>query len=227
MGYWSTSADGVSFAENEGEEMVWGDAPADVMDDALDRIERIFRDDGNRPPTKAEILAGLLFSLRGRGELRDGQAWPYGDQVVPSLAERLQPGTEPVRGEPPTAPDGPAGVNPGMHVFGPEDGPTVTLTLPLERVESMHEALRHVPASTGVDGALLDEISYQLADQRSAGEPGEHCLCATGVQPCPRHPNHLATKEDKIRFRKDWDARVERGQRPAALGQPGNPYLPE
>lgn len=97
MGYWSTSADGVSFAKHEGEEMVWGDRPADVMDEALDQIAWAFREDAGRQPTKAELLAGLLFSLRHRDELPDGQAWPYGDQATPSLAERLQPGTEPTR----------------------------------------------------------------------------------------------------------------------------------
>jgi hypothetical protein len=99
-------------------------------------------------------LGGTVTAvMRARREAQD-----RGEYVPPGLwAARSTPAQ--------AAPDAPAGVNPGMHVFGPEDGPTVTLTLPRSVVLTMHEALRHVPASTGVDGALLDEISYQLSDQ--------------------------------------------------------------
>lgn len=65
MGYWTQNAQGNSFAETpEGEpEMIWGDAPADVMGDALDVIIRVFQRDVGRAPTKAEILAGVEFSV--------------------------------------------------------------------------------------------------------------------------------------------------------------------
>jgi hypothetical protein len=61
MGYWHQGPSGESFSE--GSEMVWGDAPADAMGDALDRIIQAFKDDVGRAPTKAEVRAGLEFSI--------------------------------------------------------------------------------------------------------------------------------------------------------------------
>lgn len=37
------------------------------------------------------------------------------------------------------------------------------------------------------------------------------CLCDIGVQDCVVHPGRLRSKEQKIAFRKDWDARVQGG----------------
>jgi len=34
------------------------------------------------------------------------------------------------------------------------------------------------------------------------------CVCTIGVQECSEHPGQLRTKEEKIAFRKEWDARV-------------------
>ena len=34
------------------------------------------------------------------------------------------------------------------------------------------------------------------------------CVCNVGVQECPEHPGRLRIKEEKIAFRKEWDARV-------------------
>lgn len=65
MGYWNQNEQGESFATPEQGEMVWGDQPADVMDDALDKIVEVFQRDTGRKPTKREVRAGLLFSLRG------------------------------------------------------------------------------------------------------------------------------------------------------------------
>lgn len=65
MGYWSADAEGNSFAVNDGDEMLWGDAPADIMDVAVKDIRRTFREDTGREPTKAEVLSGLLFSMMG------------------------------------------------------------------------------------------------------------------------------------------------------------------
>lgn len=65
MGYWTTNTEGHSFAEGtnpDGSDMIWGDAPADVMDVALKRIIRDFRKDLGRAPTLEELKAGLLFS---------------------------------------------------------------------------------------------------------------------------------------------------------------------
>ena len=63
MGYWSQGEDGESFALDS--EMIWGDSPADIMGVALKEIIAVFQRDRKRPPTQAEIKAGLLFSLRG------------------------------------------------------------------------------------------------------------------------------------------------------------------
>lgn len=63
MGYWQQDEDGCSFAMES--ELVWGDAPADIMGGALKRIIAVFKQDMGRPPTEAEVRAGLLFSLRG------------------------------------------------------------------------------------------------------------------------------------------------------------------
>lgn len=53
MGYWSNGYD------KQGREMVWGDTPADIVDDALDRIITTFIQEFGRKPTKTEIKRGL------------------------------------------------------------------------------------------------------------------------------------------------------------------------
>jgi hypothetical protein len=35
------------------------------------------------------------------------------------------------------------------------------------------------------------------------------CVCNIGCQRCGIHPGNLRTKEEKIAFRKAWDAQVE------------------
>ena len=62
MGYWKHGEDGHSFAEDS--ELVWGDSPADIMGAALEDIIKVFQRDWKRPPTQAELNAGLLFSSR-------------------------------------------------------------------------------------------------------------------------------------------------------------------
>lgn len=42
--------------------MVWGDGPADVVDEAIDRIRELFLEEWGRYPTQAEIVAGIKFS---------------------------------------------------------------------------------------------------------------------------------------------------------------------
>jgi hypothetical protein len=66
MGYWTQNKQGHSFATNDGEEMTWGDAPADAVDNALDAITRAFATDLGRFPTRKEIEAGIQFSLAGQ-----------------------------------------------------------------------------------------------------------------------------------------------------------------
>lgn len=68
MGYWSTNETGNSLVvENTG--MVWGDAPADAMDEAIAVISKAFKNDVGRLPTKAEIRAGLEFALSSYEEV--------------------------------------------------------------------------------------------------------------------------------------------------------------
>lgn len=43
--------------------LVWGDGPADAMDDALDAIKKQFLKEFGRLPSKVEIRAGLEFSM--------------------------------------------------------------------------------------------------------------------------------------------------------------------
>lgn len=55
MGYWGGEDGGP----------IWGDQPADVMDDAIREIVDIFRSDWNRNPTTTEMLGGFMFSMLG------------------------------------------------------------------------------------------------------------------------------------------------------------------
>jgi hypothetical protein len=41
MGYWAQRHDGDSFAVDS--DLIWGDAPADIMGDALDKIIEVFK----------------------------------------------------------------------------------------------------------------------------------------------------------------------------------------
>lgn len=63
MGYWNTDENGISFSDSP-KDMVWGDAPADAMDEALHTIIAAFRRDLGRAPSLDELKAGLLFSAQ-------------------------------------------------------------------------------------------------------------------------------------------------------------------
>ncbi len=68
MGYWNTGRDGASFVldlHQDGTPMTWGDAPADVMDTALQEIIGVFKEDLGRAPSLEELIAGLRFSAGG------------------------------------------------------------------------------------------------------------------------------------------------------------------
>lgn len=80
MGWWTQNEEGASFthvegweAPEEGEshpgEMWWGDGPADTLDQAIDEICKAFVAVLDRKPTKAEMRAGLEFSLGGGEEV--------------------------------------------------------------------------------------------------------------------------------------------------------------
>jgi hypothetical protein len=63
MGWWEQNREGVSFAQNDGPDMTWGDGPADILADALQLITKEFEATWNRQPTCGEIRAGLEFAL--------------------------------------------------------------------------------------------------------------------------------------------------------------------
>lgn len=63
MGWWTQSKEGQSFAD--GSTLLWGDSVADLMEAALAKVVIQFMREQGRHPTKAEIRAGLEFSLGG------------------------------------------------------------------------------------------------------------------------------------------------------------------
>lgn len=73
MGWWTTNRAGDSFVAEPGQDMVWGDGPADVMDGALVRIVAEFERAWGRKPTGEELIAGLRFGMPGH-EIEGGQA---------------------------------------------------------------------------------------------------------------------------------------------------------
>lgn len=66
MGWWEQSEEGHSFAghERDPEPFMWGDTPADIIDDALWKIKAAFIKDLGRLPSIGELMAGLTFSTR-------------------------------------------------------------------------------------------------------------------------------------------------------------------
>jgi len=60
MGYWAERE-----ATNETPLQVWGDSPADAMDDALAKVVKVFKRDIGRNPTAFELERGLQFALCG------------------------------------------------------------------------------------------------------------------------------------------------------------------
>jgi hypothetical protein len=70
MGWWVADPESGGMAElrNAGPEdaltkPMWGDVPADIFGEALDGIVEQFEADLGRRPSKAELRAGLEFSL--------------------------------------------------------------------------------------------------------------------------------------------------------------------
>lgn len=61
MGYWNSDEEGRSFRGK----LLWGDAPADVIDKAIADVVAIFQRDLGRVPSKETLLAGFKFSLGG------------------------------------------------------------------------------------------------------------------------------------------------------------------
>jgi hypothetical protein len=63
MGWWGASEEGHSLQPDS--EIMWGDAPADILDNALDEIDKAFKSEVGRLPTQTELKSGLLFALGG------------------------------------------------------------------------------------------------------------------------------------------------------------------
>lgn len=60
------------------------------------------------------------------------------------------------------------------------------------------------------DGCVVADEKV-TADEYVASRPVTRvCVCNVGAQECPVHPGRVRTKEEKIAFRKNWDAKVER-----------------
>jgi len=59
MGWWSTGSSG---GIEMGAENIWGDEPADILDQALIDINDVFMREWGRLPTTAELRAGFAFN---------------------------------------------------------------------------------------------------------------------------------------------------------------------
>lgn len=67
MGWWNARRDGASLQLEE-TGLLWGDGPANVIDNAVDEIREQFRIEAGREPLVGELRAGLEFSLMGRAD---------------------------------------------------------------------------------------------------------------------------------------------------------------
>lgn len=91
MGWWNARLDGASLQQQE-TGLVWGDGPADWMDGAIDKIVAEFDEAWGRRPTRAEMEAGLRFSLGGDWEpptLADQAAQV--ESIYANVSSRLNP----------------------------------------------------------------------------------------------------------------------------------------
>lgn len=61
MGWWQIMPDGGKTTGATG--MIWGDQLADILDDAIDKINTVYEREWGRSPTIAELRAGVRFSL--------------------------------------------------------------------------------------------------------------------------------------------------------------------
>ena len=58
MGWWGSDKDDDGVMG-----IVWGDHPADILDEAIHDIVATFREDWNRNPTYQEMISGFDFSM--------------------------------------------------------------------------------------------------------------------------------------------------------------------
>lgn len=74
MGYWKMENDKALILPDSTEEKAtgtWGDYPADIMGNAIDKIIEVFVEEVGQQPTKLELVAGLMFHLNAREDLAD------------------------------------------------------------------------------------------------------------------------------------------------------------
>lgn len=74
MGWWPQDIEGRSFASDENSIGLWGDGPADAIDNAIVEIYREFNECVGRQPTKQELISGFMFSVGLTTE--DGTRYP-------------------------------------------------------------------------------------------------------------------------------------------------------
>ena len=66
MGYWPEGK-----SDTPENQMMWGDGPADIIDDAIWQIKIDFLRDLGRMPSKSEIINGIKFSTNVLDDLAD------------------------------------------------------------------------------------------------------------------------------------------------------------
>jgi hypothetical protein len=137
MGYWPQG-------EQDGQELVWGDVPADILGEALHRVIWAFMHDMGRVPSAAEIQAGIEFTL-------------------PVLTERL-----------PKTPEGAVALSPEQQkvleadyylATGGDVAPVTSAPRRIQaaaRIEAVLEAVcPNPPMTPGADGATEEEFVEQ------------------------------------------------------------------
>jgi hypothetical protein len=74
MGYWKMNNDKALILITDKQEEatgVWGDYPADIVGDVVDKLVEVFVEEVGRKPSKAELVSGLMFTLNVRDDLED------------------------------------------------------------------------------------------------------------------------------------------------------------
>lgn len=91
MGWWEQSAEGESLMNTDlpqEQKLLWGDGPADVIDNALTKVKVEFLRNVGRMPSKAEIIAGIAFSTRVLDELAETPE--HAPHTTPDQAKVIQ-----------------------------------------------------------------------------------------------------------------------------------------
>lgn len=93
MGWWEHGRNGHSFVRSSHDDnnlMLWGDSPADIIDNALYAIKIAFLRDLGRMPSKQEIIAGIKFSTAVLDDLaEEPQDAPHADDEQHGVIQSL------------------------------------------------------------------------------------------------------------------------------------------